>query len=396
MKVYFIGTGMDGGRTLTAEAREAIDSSELLIGAERMLTPFADTDKRKVCAYLPQDICDILSREECGAAAVLLSGDTGFFSGAAKLRQALAGYDTETICGISSAVYLCAKTGLSCENMKHISLHGREGNIAVNVRMNEKCFFLLGGNVTAADVCRRLCEYGMPDVQIHIGERLGYADEKITFGKAAELCGVDTDRLCCLAAVNGGHLRHVPSCIGDESFIRGDIPMTKSVVRGNIVSGLDIEKDSVCWDIGCGTGSVSVETAFRCPDGRVYSFDKKEEAVKLTRENALRFGCDNIFTYESELPDLPEGIPAPDKVFIGGGSGSIKAIFEIIRERNESADICVSAVSVETLGTAAAAFEEYGGHQTITQLAVTETRRAGGHTMFRAQNPVFIIRGKLI
>ncbi|MCR5122583.1 MAG: precorrin-6y C5,15-methyltransferase (decarboxylating) subunit CbiE [Ruminococcus sp.] len=395
MKVYLIGTGMDGGRTLTSEAREAIDSSELLIGAERMLKPFADMDKRKVCAYLPQDICDILTRENCGAAAILLSGDTGFFSGAAKLRQALAEYDTETICGISSAAYLCAKAGISYENMKHISLHGRDGNIAVNVRMNEKCFFLLGGSVTAADVCRRLCEYGMPDVQIYIGERLGYADEKITAGIAAELCGNDTDKLCCLAAVNGAYLRHIPSCIGDESFVRGEIPMTKSAVRGNIVSGLDIEKGSVCWDIGCGTGSISVEMAFRCPDGRVYSFDKKAEAVRLTEENAKCFGCDNIFTYESELPDLPEEIPAPDKVFIGGGSGSIKEVFGLVRERNESADICVSAVSVETLGLAAAAFEEYGGHHTITQLAVTETRRAGGHTMFKAQNPIFIIRGKL-
>ena len=396
MKVYLIGIGMEGGKTLTAEAKQAIESSELLIGAERMLLPFADMDKRKISAYMPQEISEILNREDCGAVSVLLSGDTGFFSGAANLRKALRGHDIETICGISSAAYLCAKAGISYENMKHISLHGRDGNIALNVRMNEKCFFLLGGSVTAADVCRRLCEYGMPDTEIFIGERLGYDDEKVTAGTAAELCGVETDRLCCLAAVNGSYLRYIPSCISDESFIRTDIPMTKSAVRGNAAAGLNIEKDSVCWDIGCGTGSVSVEMAFRCPDGKMYAFDKKAEAVKLTAENAKRFGCDNIFPFESELPSLPEGIPSPDKVFIGGGSGSMGDIFRIVRERNANADICVTAVSVETLAQAAAAFEEYGGNHTVTQLAVTETHKVGGHTMFKAQNPIFIIKGKLI
>ena len=396
MKVYLIGTGMEGCKTLTAEARAAIESSELLIGAERILEPFSAYGKRTACAYLPKDITDILEKENCSAVSVLLSGDTGFFSGAAKLRSALAEYETETVCGISSAAYLCAKAGISYENMKHISLHGREGNIAVNVRMNEKCFFLLGGSISAAEVCRRLCEYGMPDADIYIGERLGYADERVTAGKASGLCDISTDRLCCLAAVNGSYLRHIPSCISDDSFLRTEIPMTKSAVRGNIAAGLGIESGSVCWDFGCGTGSVSVEMAFRCPDGRVYSFDKKQEAVKLTAENARLFGCDNIFPYAAELPTLPGDIPSPDKVFIGGSSGNMAEILALIHERNSNADICVTAVSVETLGQASAAFEAYGGSFDITQLAVTETHKVGGHTMFRAQNPVFIIRGKLV
>ena len=144
---------------------------------------------------------------------------------------------------------------------------------------------------------------------------------------------------------------------------------------------------------GCGTGSVSVEAAFRCPDGKVYAFDKKPEAAALTVANARRFGCDNIIALTAELPRLPDNIPAPDKVFIGGSSGNMQEIFALIKERSPHADITVSAVSTETLTQAAAAFEEFGGRCEITQLAVTETRKIGGHTMFRAQNPVFIIKG---
>ena len=394
MKVYLIGTGMEGAKTLTSEAKAAIERSELLIGAERMLAPFVGTGKKTACAYIPREIRDILERENPQTASVLLSGDTGFFSGAAKLSGELSGFDAVTVCGISSPAYLCAKAGLSYESMKFVSLHGREGNIAVNVRMNEKCFFLLGGAVAAGEVCKRLCEYGMPEVRVYIGERLGYPDERVTTGSAAKLCGTETAGLCSMIAVNPDCLSFIPSCIGDGEFVRTDIPMTKSAVRGNIVSGLEIGRGSVCWDVGCGTGSVSVEMAFRCPDGRVFAFDKKPEAVELTMQNARRFGCDNIFAAQAELPDLPENVPAPDKVFIGGSSGSMAEIFALVTERNPQADMTVSAVSLETLGQAVSAFEEYGFAYETTQLAVTETRKVGGHTMLRAQNPVFIIRGR--
>ena len=105
MKVYIVGTGMNGRNTLTKEAEKAIDEAELLIGAERMLAPFADSGKRTVCEYRPRETAGILNGSGVDTAAVLLSGDTGFFSGAAKLRSLLGGHETETVCGISSAAF---------------------------------------------------------------------------------------------------------------------------------------------------------------------------------------------------------------------------------------------------------------------------------------------------
>lgn len=390
-----IGVGMDGGKTLTAEALKAIENSELLIGAERMLEPFRRLGKDMVCSYISHDIADVLN--SCGrtSAAVLMSGDCSFFSGTKKLLPLLEGHETQVIPGISSLSYFCAKTGIPYEEMKPVSLHGRAANIAVNVKMNRHCFFLLGGDITAADVCRRLAGYGLGGVRVYIGEELGYPDERIVKGIAAELTAHRSGRLSVLITENPDSIGYIPSAVSDGQFVRGDIPMTKSEVRCIAVSKLGICRDSVVWDIGCGTGSVSVEAAYRCPDGRVLSYDKNPEAAVLTRENSRIFGCDNIEVYEGVCPDILADAPAPDKVFIGGSSGNIGAVFELIHEKNPGADIVVTAVSLETLDRAISEFDRFGGECETVQIAVTRTKKIGAHTMMQGQNPVFIISGRL-
>ena len=170
--------------------------------------------------------------------------------------------------------------------------------------------------------------------------------------------------------------------------------MTKAIVRGSAVSSLEIERDSVCWDIGCGTGSVSVEMAFRCPMGTVYAFDKSAEAVELTKQNSMSHSCDNIIVREGVCPDILADAPAPDKVFIGGSSGNMLNIFRCVTNQGSSPDIAVTAVSLETLEQACRCFEVFFYIYTVTQISVTDTRKVGSHTMLSAQNPVFLIRGR--
>lgn len=395
MKAYIIGTGVNGSDSLTAEASAAIGRAELIVGAERMVSSFRGSGKRVVCSYKPDETAEIIKSSGAGTAAVLMSGDSSFFSGTKKLLPLLSDEDTEVIPGISSVSYMCAKTGLSYETMKFISLHGRNGSIAVHSFLERDCSFLLGGDMNAGDVCGRLTEYGLADVCVYIGERLGYPDERVVSGRACELTGETAGKLAVMIVHNDNNTGYIPSAIADDRFIRGDVPMTKSYVRNCCVASLDIHRDSVCWDVGCGTGSVSVEMAYRCPDGRVLAFDKSPEAVRLTNENSRRFSADNIIVKEGLCPDVLEDAEAPDKVFIGGTSGCMDDLFSCIFSRNPEADIAVTAVSLETLHQAAEAFDRYNGGYSITQLAVTDTHRIGSHTMMRAQNPVFIIKGRL-
>jgi precorrin-6Y C5,15-methyltransferase (decarboxylating) len=170
--------------------------------------------------------------------------------------------------------------------------------------------------------------------------------------------------------------------------------MTKSEIRSSVISKLDIGRNDICWDIGCGTGSVSVEMALQCYDGAVYAVDKNDEAVKLSAENAFRFGCDNIKIISGEATQVISDFPAPDRVFIGGSCGKIKEIMNAVYDKNICAEIVITAVSLETLNEAVEAFSHFKVYNPeIVQIAVTRTRKLGNHTMLSAENPIFIIKG---
>lgn len=396
MKAYIVGIGMDGRKTLTCEAEKIISESHILIGAKRMLEPFQHMEKELFCTYKTNEIVRIIHENSDKRIAVLMSGDCGFFSGAKKLFERLVG-DIEIICGISSPVYFCSKIGLSWEKMKLVSLHGNDAEIAVNVKLNRYCFFLLGGEVTPSDICKRLCRYGLSDTEIYIGENLGMENEKITKGTAKELESCVADKLCVLIAENSDYIGYTPSGIPDDEFIRESVPMTKSEVRSLVVSKLNICFSDICVDCGCGTGSVSVEMAYRCPDGKVYGFDVNSDAVELTKKNSFKFGCDNI---SARLGDSAEILKShseiiPDKAFIGGTKGGMNGLVKLLFARNPKIKLVITAVTLETLSNALAVLDELGADTNVSQISVVRTKKVGNSTMLDAQNPVFIIEGEL-
>ena len=178
-KVMVVGIGMNGSETLTEYAKKIIESADILIGAERILKCFEYLKKPVLSTYNSSNISKFLHTENFETAAVLMSGDCGFFSGTARLLPEISDMDYEIVCGISSVVYFCSKIGISWQNMKFVSLHGMDSNIVRHAAENEKTFFLLGGKITAAQACRRLCEYSMNSAEVYIGENLGY--ETVSF-----------------------------------------------------------------------------------------------------------------------------------------------------------------------------------------------------------------------
>ncbi|MCR5168626.1 MAG: precorrin-6y C5,15-methyltransferase (decarboxylating) subunit CbiE [Oscillospiraceae bacterium] len=396
MKIYIVGIGMDGGKTLTAEAGKAIKNADVIIGAKRMTEQFAASGKTVFESWRPDEIHAYINGCGKDSAAVLMSGDCGFFSGAKALVHQLTGYDTEIIPGISTPVYLCAKLGITWQDMQFVSLHGTDANIALNVRRNAKCFFLLGGNVTPADICRRLCGYGMSGVTVHIGARLAYPEECIISGPASELTDVSCDGLCAVITENPKPENCIRTGIPDSGFERGNVPMTKSEIRAVLASKLEICYNDTVWDIGCGTGSVSVECALAAYDGTVFAVDKNDEAAALTELNARKFGCDNIRVIRGAAPGVLNELPRPGKVFIGGANGNISAILDAALEDNNYPKTVITAVSVETLNEAAEAVKAHNMIPEITQISAVRYKKLGKHTMPDTQNPVYIIEGTFL
>ena len=173
---------MDGECTLTAQGLEAVKNADILIGAKRMTDMFADL-KKPVCGlYLSKDIAEYINGCGYENIAVIMSGDCGFYSGAKGLVEYFP--EAEIIPGISSPVYFAARLKMPWSGFKMISLHGAEVPVVRHVRSNRQVFALLGKEDQAARVCRKLCEYNMPNVTVHVGEDLGLAGEKIVSGKA--------------------------------------------------------------------------------------------------------------------------------------------------------------------------------------------------------------------
>lgn len=394
-KIFIVGTGMDGALTLTREGENAVKNADLLIGAERMMKPFESLNKPCLCEYKSEIIAEYIRNSDCEKIAVLMSGDCDFYSGAQKLLNLLSDMDTEVICGISSPVYFCSKIKIPWQDMHFSSLHGRNANAARLVSRYEKNFFLLGGDMTVSHLCQRLCEYGLENVTVYVGENLSYDNERIFTGSAKELTGLHTDKLCVAVVMNPQYEKNIRIGIDDSEFIRDKVPMTKSEVRCAVISKLEIGRDDVCWDIGCGSGSVSVEMAMQCENGTVYAVDKNETAVRLTEQNSRRFACDNIQVIESDASHAAETLPVPDCVFIGGSGGELEKIINLAYNKNSSVKLVVTAVSLETLTDCMAIFEKLGLTAEITQIAVTRTKKIGSHTMLSAENPVYIVKRKI-
>lgn len=394
-KVAVVGVGPGPREGMTMTASDAVSSAECLIGAKRMLGS-ARPDQTVFEAVRPDAIADFIrEHKEFSRFAVLMSGDVGFFSGAKKLLPKLDFCETAVIPGVSSLAYLSAKVGASYENTVSVSLHGREGSIVPAVRRNRSVFALVGGENGAGRLIDELNEAGLDGVKIHVGERLGYPDERIASGTASDLTGRAFDPLSAVLIENASP-ESAAAGLPDEAFLRNSadkpvVPMTKSEVRAVAMSKLRLKTDSVCWDIGAGTGSVTVESALCASCGKVFAIEKKPDAVELLKENVKKFGLKNVEVVEGSAPEACGSLPAPTHAFIGGSSGNMREIIALLLDKNPHCRIVAAAVSLETVSelTAIADGSEFEKSE-IVCLNVSRARKVAGLNLMTAQNPVYI------
>ena len=394
--VALAGIGPGGAGTATEDVRRAVSEADCLIGAGRMLD-FAPPGKPVFEAIAPEAVAGYISEHtEYTRFAVLLAGDTGFYSGAKRLLPMLADCRVEILPGVSSLSFFAAKLGTSWEDVVPVSLHGRDLDAAAAVRAHRRVFLLTGGKNDVSSVLRTLDGAGLGDVRVSVGERLSYPDEKITSGAAKDLIAGTYAPLSVILAENPDPEPAFLPGLPDEAFTRGGedgavVPMTKSEVRAVSLSKLRPTEDAVSWDVGAGTGSVSVELARLSPRGRVYAVEKKEAALALLEENRRRFGAGNLEIVPGTAPEACQALPAPTHVFVGGASGNLRGILELALQKNPRARIVVTAVTLETAA-------EVTGLLKVLPLASSETvllqaardRKAGPYHLMAGQNPVWI------
>lgn len=393
---YLIGIGMGNPALLTGEATAAIAASGQLVGAARMLAAFPDHPGEKKALIRPQDIARAAA-DFPGDTAVLLSGDPGFYSGAAKLYDCLSGVEVRTLPGISSLSYFCARLHKPWQDVHVVSVHGRAANVVGEIQSHRETFLLTGSNCTAPQVCRRLTEAGLGMLTVHIGQRLSYPEEAIVSGAAQNFCDMPCDDLAVILVENPTPLtwRCGAPSLWDSQMVRGKVPMTKEAVRTLAVAKLELGPEHVAWDVGAGTGSVSCAMALAAYRGAVYAVEHKTEAVALIEENKKNLGLPNLHIVFGAAPEALSELPRPDAVFIGGSGGQMEEIFRIILDKNPAARICLTAVSLESLTEGLSMFKQFHlQNADVTQLTAAQAQVLGRYHMMLGQNPVYILTGE--
>lgn len=396
-RIGLLGMGPDGDRWLTRAGAAYLAGSDLLIGAARLLEAAGDHPAKKVAAVAALDIVAALEENRASVqAAVLLSGDTGFYSGARKLVEVLGAERITILPGISAHQLLCARLCVPWEDACLVSVHGREQDVLAAVLNHERTIVLTGSNMTPEAVCGALAAGGLGFVRIWVGTWLGYAEERIVSGTAEALAAQAFDPLSVLLVENERPLRPAAITPGlpDEAFLRGGAPMTKREVRAVSIAQLAPRAADVVWDVGAGTGSVAIECALLCRNGRVFAVERDADACQGIRENRGHFGAWHLRVVHGEAPGALAGLPAPDRVFIGGSGGSLPTILAAVKAANANVRVVVNAITLETLAEAMEAMQAQGyARVECTQVQASRARPVGAYHMMTAQNPVFIIAG---
>ena len=396
-RVTVAGIGPGSRDAMTGEVLAALAGAECVIGARRMTEAVMRPGQAAFDAVAPDAIAALIrDHGEYDRFAVVMSGDSGFFSGTKKLLPLLADCDVTVLPGLSSLSCLCARLGVSYEDVHCVSLHGRERDIAADVTAHRRVFALVGGENGVSALCRRLAESGLGGVRVSVGERISYPDEKITVGTAAELAERSFHSLSAVLIENENAAgRVVTHGLPDEMFLRGGdgpvVPMTKSEVRAVCLAKLQLTEDACCWDIGAGTGSVAVEMGLQAREGRVFAIERREDALELLGENCRTLGASNVTVVPGTAPECCVDLPAPTHAFIGGSAGNLRRIIALLLEKNPQVRIVATAIALESAAELTACTREFPftGTETVL-LTVARDKKAGPYRLMAGQNPIYI------
>ena len=406
VSVTLAGIGCGDLSLLTEEVREKIEGADYIFGAERMLD-LVSSKAEKYPYYRKDDIIpklEEINRERlCNKdVVVLFSGDSGFYSGAAGLYNALSELEyvnVNILPGISSVAYLAAKTGLSYSDAGIISTHGVKEEewipkITYSARYNKKTFFISSGYEDINKIGSALMALNLQpdDVSLILGYQLSYNDEEITKLLPRDCLSIKRNGLYAGVILNPVPERCVitPS-ISDGEFRRGEVPMTKEEVREVTLCKLKLTRNAVLYDIGSGTGSIAVSAARLSPDIKVCAIEYKTEAAKLIQKNISEFGAFNVDIIEAKAPLGMDNLPMATHAFIGGSKGNLRSILDKLHSINPYMRVVMNGISLESVSEMTAIVKEYPiDNLDIVSVQASRIKEVGTYHMPEAMNPVYI------
>ncbi|MCR4738800.1 MAG: precorrin-6A reductase [Lachnospiraceae bacterium] len=396
--IYLIGMGMGDPDCMTLEAARALKDCDAVFGAKRLVRNISHNTVYDM--YKASDIIPVLEKGDIYKAAIVFSGDTGFYSGAKGMIRALKEWKKDirirVIPGISSIAFLASRLGESYEDACLVSLHGKNMEkdlimLADKVRYHDRAFVLLSDAGDVKEIAGKLIDLGI-EGNMTIGLNLSSDDELIEEMTLTEALEYDGGGIATLFIRNHKpEKRPLINVKKDSEFIRDKIPMTKECIRHESIIRLGLKEGDVFYDIGGGTGSVAIEAASLHQSLQVFTIEKNPEAVRLINENIKKADLCNVTVIEGDAETVLTDMDKPDCVFIGGSGGKLREIISILHSKGNGIRYVINAVTFETTEEVRSLIRDCAPEdEECVMISVSDVKQAGSYHMMRAQDPVWI------
>jgi len=413
-KLYVIGIGY---RPLDKRAREIIYNSNVILASTRLLEIFKGYEEFKDVKEKIKVIDNVYEtlnfiRSQTTSITLLASGDPLFF-GIGKMILDEFGKDrVEILPDLSSIQVAFSRIKEPWGDALFISLHGgpdpkkrRRLEYEINdipslLEKYSKIGILTDKVNNPAVIARQLLLISHPslsDLRMYVCEKLGYPDEKLTEGTPETIAEMGFSDPNLVVLIRGDKKSSIIPCFGlSEDMIRYSRGLiTKDEVRAITIHKLRLPQRGVFWDIGAGSGSVSIEAARLNPNLRVFAIERDDEQVENIKENIRRFSVFNIEVIKGEAPGVLDNLPAPDRVFIGGSGGRLKDIINLSTKKGVKLMV-INATTIETLNDALRVLEKNGFNTQVSEVSISRSKIIDQKRHMSAHNPVFIIIGEKI
>ena len=390
-EIIFAGAGMGDFRHLTPEVRDAIDSADVVFADNRLFGLIPDGKR----------IIDIMAWwnivHEEGRVVMLVSGDPGIFSLLPIIKKHYPREKITVLPGISSLQAVCAHAGETWHDAAILSGHGRPlkpGVFLNTAERNRITVLFCDSNISPSWACEKLGN--MKGVDVVICSCLGAENESVLKGKPKDFAGQKFPSPSIILVRNKSPYNPERLHLRDRDFLsKPNIVMTNESVRSVIMSRLELSHNSVFWDIGAGSGSISVSAGNEFPFADIHAVECNPEAADLISRNTAKFHIHNINIHKSRALDVIGDLPKPSRVFIGGSDGELSGILSRISAMNDAVRVVIACVTLETFTEAYGIMREWENFEAVQISAVASKTLAPTLTMMKANNPVMILSAEV-
>ncbi len=415
IQVEVIGIGLDGISGLSPHTLNIINSANILIGSSRHLSYFASSATQKITLHKLQPtierVLDIIANKPEQSIVILASGDPLFFGFGRLLLSQIPSEKIRFHPHISSIQLAFSRVKIPWQDAQLISVHGRSAEVLINTlkQGKDKIAVLTDPDYNPREIAKLYLDLDLTiNYDFYICENLGGQDEKISYFSSDKIPTLayledktfsSLNIIILLRSSNSQltlNLKKLPKLgLPDSSFLSyPDRPslITKKEIRIAILGQLALQSSQVIWDIGAGTGSVSIEIARLCPQSQIFAVEKTAIGYSLIKQNCQRFQVNNVKAFNGKAPEILTQLPNPNRVFIGGSGGNLESILDICSQKLLPQGLLVIALAtIENCSETLTWIKAHNWHYNLLQLQISRSTSIANLTRMSPLNPVTII-----